>query len=205
MKTNPLFIVAVIALITAIFSLTACQSPPEKQFPLSTWEHQDIIVFNLGALEIDTKATPKIDPPYVGYLFPLSPLDAARNWGNQRLAVNGDNNLLRYTILEATAIETALEVDQSLEKYFTDEQSERYDVRIVVELSIINEKKINQEHGILARVRAHANQSRTVPQGIKLAEREQIWFEMVETAMNTLNSHLEKEIRSKLAKYVSEN
>ncbi len=189
-------------LITATFGLTACQGPSEKKFPLITWTHMDAIAFNLGALEINTATEQKIDPPYVGYLFPVSPLDAAQSWGRQRLAVTGDQGLLRYTILEATAIETALEVDQSFEGYFTDEQSERYDVTIVVELAIINEKQIDQEKAILARLRAHAQQSRTVPEGITLIEREQIWFEMVETAMKDLNRHLEEEIRAQLKGYL---
>ena len=189
---KPVSVVALTVFITAAFGLAACQGPPEKKFPLITWTHMDAITFNLGALEINTAAPQKIDPPYVGYLFPVSPLDAAQSWGQQRLAVKGDQGLLRYTILEATATETALEVDQSFEGYFTDEQSERYDMTIVVELTIINEKKVDRGKGVLAQLRAHAKQSRTVPEGIKLIEREQVWFEMVEAAMKDLNTHLEK-------------
>ena len=51
-------------------------------------------------------------------------------------------------------------------------------------------------------VKGQAERTRTVPEGVPLARRERVWFELVEALMNDLNGVLDRNIRVHFARYI---
>lgn len=179
-------------------ALSACTTPlPQSRFPEITYKHLPPI--NLDAAEIsveDEYKAPGI-PPNVDHLFPVRPADAALAWGRDRLAAAGAGRRLRYIVREASAIETALKTKEGLTGVLTVDQSERYEMRIAVELQIINDDGRTE-----GTANAQVERSVTVPEDSKLSEREKVWFKMVEDAMKELDAQLEKTIRTVFFQYV---
>jgi len=136
-------------------------------------------------------------PPNVEHLFPVRPATAAMAWGRDRLVATGTGRTLRYIVRDATATETALKTKKGITGVFTDDQSERYELRITVELQIVGDDGRTE-----ATVNAQAERSITVPEDSKLSEREQVWFKLTEDTMKELDAQLEKTIKSVFFQYV---
>ena len=81
--------------------------------------------------------------------------------------------------------------------FVADSQAARYDAKVKIRIEIIN--SLGETEG---RVEAVAQRTRSVPEGITLVEREQIWFELTEQVMRELDVELERTIRQYLGNYI---
>ena len=193
----PRSVFPVSALLGALMLAACATPPPQSRFPEITFKHLPPISMDVSeiSLENDYKA-PGI-PPNVDHLFPVRPADAAMAWGRDRLVAAGAGKRLRYIVRDASAVETPLETKKGLTGVLTVDQSERYQLHIVVELQII------RDDGTTAgTANARVEHSVTVPEDSKLAEREKIWFKLVEDAMKELDAQLEKTIKTVFFQYV---
>ena len=100
-------------------------------------------------------------------------------------------------LVNATVIETALETTGGIQGAFTTDQAARYDATIEMRIEIIN--SLGETVGT---ANAVAKRSQTVPEGITLIERDQIWFELTEQVMRELDVELTTTIKRYLAPWV---
>jgi hypothetical protein len=113
----------------------------------------------------------------------------ARRWAADRIVAAGLQGVARITLVEAAVIETALDTTSGLQGAFIEDQAARYDATVKIRIEIIN--SLGETEG---RVEAVAKRTRTVPEGITLVEREQIWFDLTEQVMRELDTELEHTI-----------
>ncbi len=104
--------------------------------------------------------------------------------------------VLRYIVREASVTETALETETGVTGLLTTDQAERYEARIVVDLQILDGRRVE------ATANAEARRFITVPEGISLKERERVWYDLTKNTMQDLNKQLEETIRSAFFPYV---
>jgi len=179
-------------------ALAACTTPlPQSRFPQITYKHLPPINLDVAEISVEDEYKAPGIPPNVDHLFPERPADAAMAWGRDRLVAAGTGRRLRYVVREASATEAALETEKGLTGVLTVDQSERYELRIVVELQIINDDGRTE-----GTANAQVERSVTVPEDSKLSEREKVWFKMVEDAMKELDTQLEKTIKTVFFQYV---
>ena len=101
------------------------------------------------------------------------------------------------TIREATATEARLPLKKGVTGAFTTDQEWRYDaiVDIAVEVSDLDRQRS-------ARANAGAKQTRTVGEDASLADREKVWFDLVEQLMKRFDATFEAQIRKDLAAFI---
>ena len=180
--------------VTAI--VAACQPPPSYENEPFSFAALPPLVFDLGGIEVvERGSTPH--PSDVEHLFPTPPAVAARLWAEDRLRTSGTLGLLRVTIEEASARITPLATNEDLEGLFTEEQVERLDVRLRVTIEAIDES--GQVNGSAT---ADTRRSRTLLEGITLAERERVYDEVVRALLHDYNTSQEKAIRQYLRLYL---
>ena len=180
--------------VTAI--VAACQPPPSYESEPFSFAALPPLVFDLGGIEVvERGSTPH--PSDVDHLFSTPPAIAARLWAEDRLWTSGNVGLLRVTIEEASARITPLATNEDFEGLFTEEQAERLDVRLRVTIEAIDES--GQVNGSAA---ADARRSRTLLEGITLAERERTYDEVVRALLHDYNASQEKAIRQYLGLYL---
>ncbi len=188
------------ALLLPLFMVAACQTPPPPQkFPELTWAHMDPYVFNVGKVEVVSRFTAPLRAPHVEHLLPFTVQAAAMNWGRDRIQAGGEGGgAVTVTILDASTVEVPLEKEkEGVEGYFTDKQSERYDMTVKVKI------KVRSATGLsTGSVTAHAVRTQTVAEDITLDERERVWFTMIESLMQELNATLEASIAKHLGKFL---
>jgi hypothetical protein len=185
-------------LLPALAALAACDTPPMRQsFATLTFQDRPQIRLDVAQIEIVQAYKAPGVVPNVDHLFPQKPADVAAAWGRDVLRAVGQRGMATYTIVDASATETALSRSGGLTQVFRTEQSDRYDLHIEVKLDIGNP--------LLAKtgqVTAAVNRSQTVAEDMTLNQREAVWFQMTESAMRELDQKLEAAIREKLAAFV---
>ena len=185
-------------LVPSLALLAACDTPPMRQsFATLTFQDRPPIRLDVAQIEVVQAYKAPGAAPNVDHLFPQKPAEVAAAWGRDVLRAVGQRGMATYTIVDASATETALPRSGGLTQVFRTEQSDRYDLRIAVTLDIGNP--------LLAKtgqVTAAVNRSQTVAEDMTLNQREAVWFQMTESAVRELNQELEAAIRDKLAPFV---
>lgn len=188
--------IAILSCLGAI--LAACTTVATAPgFPDLTYSHLPPLRLDVSSIEIVDAYSPPLREPNVEHRSPAQPATAATRWAQDRLVAAGNRGKRAvYTVKDASIIETKLEPTKGLKGVFTKDQSERYDAKLAVELTIFD--ATGSQRG---RATATATHSRTVPENVTLNERERIWFQMVEGMMADLNRELEKAINQSLSPF----
>jgi hypothetical protein len=181
------------------FLLAACSNapPPAAAYPEITFVDRGPIVLDVGTIEIRSSFEPSFADPDVEHLFPIPPQRAAERWARDRLVAHGGGRLAIYDVKTARVVEKALRGTGGVAGLFKSDQEARYTAVLEVELSIV-EPDFRQAGFVTAK----AERVRTVEEGVTLAERETIWFEMTRQLMADLDPVLERNIRTSLGTFV---
>ena len=182
----------------ALAALAACDTPPMRQsFATLTFQDRPPLRLDVAQLEIVDAYKAPGTAPHVDHLFPQKPADVAVAWGRDVLRAVGQRGMATYTIVDASATQTALPRATGMTQMFKTEQSDRYDLHIEVKLEVGNPLLASTGY-----VTASANRSQTVAEDMTLNEREAVWFQMTESAMRELDDKLEAAIRKDLSAFV---
>jgi hypothetical protein len=185
-------------LLPTIALIAACDTPPMRQtFPTLTFQDRPPIRLDVAQIEIINAYKAPGHAPNVDHVFPQKPEDVAAAWGRDVLQAVGERGMARYTIIDASVMETELPRSTGLTQVFKTEQSDRYDLHIEVKLELGN--PLLATTGVAT---ASAKRSQTVAEDMTLNQREAVWFQMTESAMRELDQKLEAAIRDKLRVFV---
>jgi hypothetical protein len=184
----------------AVAALTGCTkpAPPSAQFADITFQQFPRFSFAVGRIEIVREYVPPGSPPHVDHQFPVPPLQMAERWARDRLVATGGPGELRYVIKRASVVETQLPRTTGIRGAFTNDQTQRYEAVVEVEIEVRNER--GYRDGI---VTARAERRQTVLEDVSLAERERIWFTMTEALGRDLNQEIERNVQVGLARFLS--
>lgn len=187
-------------LAAAVVPLAACttDAPPPRAFPELRFTQQAPLVFGTQGPEVVSRFTPPLADPHVEHLMPLPPEKAIRTWAADRLQATGvGNNVLRLIINNASVTETPLGTKGGVSGFFTDQQELRYDARADVVVQVVS-----PDGRVLAEAVSNVWRSRTLNQKASLAERERLWFRLVESLMQDLDSQLSTGLRQYFRDYL---
>jgi hypothetical protein len=177
--------------------LTGCPGPQGPKYPAITFTHLPPMEFNVAEIKVVTKYRPPMRDPNVDHIFPVPPLNAVERWVKDRLRATGSQGSLTITILDASAIETKLELTGGIKGALTKEQSERYDVAVSVE--IMGEHPVGK---LSANASARITRGTTVREDATVNDREETWYNMTKTLMADFNLTMETEIRRNFKKFL---
>ena len=186
------------ALAIALIALSGCSTPvAQKQFPEITFHHLPPIRLDVARIDYTPRYVAPVNSPNIGHEFPTPPVVAAERWIADRLVAVGSRGTAVVTIREAFATETRLPLKKGVTGAFTTDQEWRYDAQVDIAIEVSDPDAQRS-----ARANAGAKQSRTIGEDASLADREKLWFELVEQLMNRFNGTFEAQIRQDLAAYI---
>jgi hypothetical protein len=184
--------------VAAALLAAACEVPaPEHIFPALSYAHQPTQRLDVAAVEIVDDYVPPLAKPNVEHEFPVTPAGAAARWGADRIAVAGAEGKARFVIVEAAVRETTLEKRRGVVGAFYVDQEYRYDGVLEVMVEVRSPRGFRN-----AFATARASYSRTVPEDITVNDRMQVFYEITEALMRSLDTELEQNIRQHLAPYL---
>ncbi|WP_448206064.1 hypothetical protein [Azospirillum sp. sgz302134] len=182
----------------AALALSACQSTPPRPAPRPIdFSNFGPIVLNAGSIDVVDAHRPS-GGTHVEQRAAVPPAEAVRRWASERLQAGGGPGRVRVTIRDASIIETQLAKTGGVKGYFTNDQAQRYDGRIEVEVS----GEVPGETSFRGMTKATVTHSTTVPENISLADREATFQEITRRMMDDLNARLDAGIRKDLGAMV---
>jgi len=185
---------------TAALALAACQStPPRVSTQPIGFTQFGPIVLNAAAIDVVDSHRPG-GGKHVEQSSPTPPAEAVRRWAAERLQAGGRQGAVRVTIRDASIIETQLATTQGVKGYFTNDQAQRYDGRIDVEIT--GEAPIAGGGSFRGVTKATVTGSATVAENVSLADREATLQDLTRRMADQLNARLDAGIRKDLAPMV---
>jgi len=176
--------------------LGACETPVEgRNFPQISFSHQAPIRLDVAQLEVEKPQPRPMSPENIEHELPVSPEAAAERWARERLKPVGNRGVVVVSIEEASFTETKLKRTGGIKGVFTTDQAESYDAKLRMSVKISDLRG----EGV---ARATASRRQSVREDITLAQREKIWFKMVEGLIRDLDKELEKQIRAYLGQFI---
>ncbi|HEY0834723.1 MAG TPA: LPS assembly lipoprotein LptE [Azospirillum sp.] len=200
MPTRRSFLLTATAAVS--LALAACQStPPRVSTQPIGFTQFGPIVLNAAAIDVVDNHRPMGGGgKHVEQSAPTPPAEAVRRWTAERLQTNGRPGRVRVTIRDAAIIETQLPKTGGVQGYFTNDQAQRYDGRLEVEVS--GESSSPDGSSFRGVTKSTVTASATVAENVSLADREATLQELTRRMADQLNARLDAGIRKDLAPMV---
>ena len=187
-----------VAALAALIVLLGCESGVDiPKYPEITFGHLPMLGLNVARIEVVDEYQAPLQPPHVDHVFPIPPERALERWQKDRVVAKGASGVARYTIMDASATETALPTTGGVTGAFRKEPAERYEAKVSAKLEVFDEQGFRR-----AFATAQASLARGIIEGATLNEREELWFKLTEDLMQTFNAEFEKNIREHLGGYL---
>ncbi len=184
----------------ALLLLTACQSnAPLQRFAPPSFTKYTPINLEVSNIEVIDEYQPPMRAPNVDHFFATTPGEAMHIWVRDRLRAVGRERTAQVIIKDASVIETSLAKTPGFKGAFTNDQAQRYDARLEVEIRIYGTGGALSE----ANINAVATRSQTVAENASVAERERVFNSMMNELMDSVNAELEKNIYQYFGNYIS--
>jgi polyhydroxyalkanoate synthesis regulator phasin len=183
-----------IAAVTVLL-LAGCESDvPKRSFPDIGFLHKAPYKLDVATIEVEKQPVAP-DAGNVVHELPVT-LDAvAEKWARQRLTAAGANGRAVVKIEKASVVEENLKKTGGLRGVFTTDQTQRYTADLAMSLSLSN------DHG-QGTVQASARKIRTIAEDATLAQREKLWFEMVEALAREVDDEMDRQITAHLTEFL---
>ncbi len=183
--------------LVAIVGLSACATEPAPKFPELTYTHLPPIVLGVAEVRVINNFAPDASRAHVENRMPVSPSTALSAWARDRLQANGVSGTAIFTIDDASVIEVPLPRTKGLTGAFTKDQAQRYDVRIRATLQLEGVPRVTQ-----AFAESVVTRSQTVREDVSLNDRNQIFFDLTESALRDFDPAMASSIQQHLGAFV---
>lgn len=179
--------------------VAACSTPDQSEsYPDVTFAHLNKL--NVDAARLDVKLVYKapLRSPNVEHLSPLSFQTAINTWASQRFGTNvNSGNSISILIKEGSITEKPLPLSTGLSGAIKKEQQFEYESVLDVEVQILG-----PDGATRGDVTSRVWQRRTIGEGTSEYEKRMVWLELVEGAINELDTQLERRFRQDLSAYI---
>lgn len=185
--------------VAVALALGGCETQAElPNYAAITFAHRKSIRVRVGNVVARTTFVKPLKAPNVEHDFPVDLGETAERWARDRLAAEGGDGTITYTVLDASVIETPLEKTDGITGLVTADQSERYEgtIKVLVEAA-------DATTGQTAETEVSVKRSVTIPEDATFNEREKVWYQLTEKLMADLDRQLEAAIRKHMSDFVS--
>lgn len=190
--------VLVVVSVGAVLAACAGDGPPPRSFPQLGWDHLPPFEFATNGPQITESFSNPNQEPHVEHLMPVPPSQAMRIWVGDRIRATGaGTETLRLDIREASVVEKPLPTKSGVTGFFTNEPEVRYEGRATVALQVLD-----PSGRVEAEVTASTWRTKEILEKASLAQREQMWFDLVEAMVNDLDSQLSQGIPQYLGRWM---
>lgn len=184
------------ALTLGALLLGGCDTPvPSRSFPDISFAHKTPFNLDVATIEVEKLPATAPDKGTIVHELPVSLTSVAEKWARQRLKAVGQSGVAIVKIEKATVVEQGLKKTGGVRGAFTTDQTERYVGDLQMSVSITDNRG-------QALARAGSSRIRTIAEDATLAEREKLWFDMVEKLARGTDAEMEKQIPDHLANYL---
>lgn len=176
--------------------VAACETAvPARTFPEISFAHQPPINLDVASVEVENKPETPSAAGAVVHELPVTLSSVAERWARERLKPVGTRGTAIVRVEKASVIEEKLKKTEGIRGAFVTDQTERYVGEMQMSITIADDRG-------QATARAEARRARSIAEDASLADREKLWFELVETVARETDKVFEQQIRTYLTSYL---
>jgi hypothetical protein len=195
---QPIRLIFIVFVTTIAGFLASCETqPPQLSLPEMSFAHLPAFKLDAARVELASEYTSPMAPPHVEHQVPASPDSALRRWARDRLTAGGMAGVARFTIIEASVVESDLPVTKGITGAFTKDQARRYTAVVDAKVELFDDRGFRR--GIAT---SRSSLSRTLPEGITLNERDKALYTLVEDLMKSFDEQMSANIRQYLSAFL---
>lgn len=188
----------IISLVLSLGVAACSTSEQPETYPKVTFSHLNTLNVDAARLDIKLLYKAPLRTPNVEHLSPLSFENAVNTWASQRFETNlSSGNSIAILIKEGSITEKTLPISTGLSGAIKKEQQFEYESVLDVEVQIIG-----PDSSVRGDVTSRVWQRRTIEEGASDYEKRLLWLELVEAAVNELDTQLERRFRQDLSAYI---
>lgn len=187
--------------VAAAAALSACQNAPVRPAPRPVdFTSFGPIVLNAATVDFVDATRPAGGVVHVEQRAATPPLEAMRRWTAERLQTAGRAGVVRVTVRDASIVEVPLPKTGGVKGYFTNDQAQRYDGRMEVEVA--GEAPVSGGGSFRGTTKAIATYSISVAENATLYDREATISDVSRRLAEDINARLDAGIRKDLGAMV---
>lgn len=177
--------------LTAVFVLAACAPPklPEPPNLVFSGGPQFVLPAEQAAVDIVEQYEPPRRAPNVEHEFRLLPVEIARAWARDRLAVKPGDGIVRLTIEEASVVTEALPAKKGL---FRNDPDRQFTGTLRVRLDYVGIAG-SASAAVVAKV------TKTLHQKDTLLEQEETYYALIEQLAQAFQAEMDESVRKHFA------
>jgi hypothetical protein len=183
----------VLVLMALVFVAACTMTSASRPQPRFAYKQYPATRINVANIEVRENYTMPMQAPNVEHLMPLPMPQAIGDWARSRFVATGATGTMVITIQQANVLRKDLPRTDGVKGWFTVDQAERYDSRVVVEFSVDGIAN-HSGSGVV-----NATRGQTIGENASIQERDQAWTRMSETLMTDLDAATQKLLQDRMA------
>ena len=188
-------VTGVVALVVVMLAACATVGPPAAR-PTLTFANQPPLNLDVAQIRLAKRYVPPLAPPHVEHLMPVAPGAGVERWVLDVPRAVGRSGVAEVIIKEASVREVDLKTTGGLRGLLTNDQAQRYDARLVVDLRIDD-----PAGGRLGEVRVVVTRSQSAAEDISPNQREALWFRLAEALLRDFALSMDRQVKTDLPQF----
>jgi hypothetical protein len=189
---------SVVLCLFVILALAGCGAPPSSsRSPELTFANLQPVALNVAKIEVRDDYKPPLKEPNVEHLFQTPLYAAAENLLKKQLAAAGHDDILRVIITDASVMRESLPMTKGFWGAFTHQPAERLKARVVVRFELASPQAPDI---VIRHIELTAKRTKTLMDGLSIADRDNAYFSLTEDMMNDLNGGLTTMVKNSFGK-----
>lgn len=186
--------IATLGAFLAVIAVAACTvAPPQRPKPNFAYKQYPTTVLNVAEIQVIEAYNPPMRAPNVEHMMPQSLNAAVAEWARTRFRAGGAEGVVTITIQDASVIGQDLNRTDGVKGWFTVDQAERFDAKVLVEMKVEGIALGSTGSGTV-----RVERGQTVAENISILERDRAWTTMSETIMLDLDAGTQQMLQNRL-------
>ena len=175
-------VTGVVALVVVMLAACATVGPPAAH-PTLTFANQPPLNLDVAEIRLAKRYVPPLAPPHVEHLMPVAPGAGVERWVLDVPRAVGRSGVAEVIIKEASVREIDLKTTGGLRGLLTNDQAQRYDARLVVDLRVV------------------VTRSQSAAEDISPNQREALWFRLAEALLHDFALSMDRQVKTDLPQF----
>ena len=174
--------------------LAACAiTPPERPNPNFAYKQYPPTVLNVAQIDVVEAYTPPMRTPNVEHMMPHPLPSAVAEWARTRFRAGGSDGVVTITIQDASVIAQDLNRTSGVKGWFTVDQAERFDAKVLVEMKVDGVALGSTGSGTV-----RVERGQTIAENVSIMDRDRTWTSMSETILLDLDAGTQQMLQNRL-------
>ena len=183
----------ILTILAAVVMLASCtMDAPVRPIPRFSYKQYPATNVNVASVEVREDYRMPMQNPNVEHLMPLPLPQAVADWARSRFRATGTAGTMVITIRQASVSAKGLPTTEGVRGWFTLDQAERYDAKLLVEFNVEGTGDRAGSGDV------NLTRGQTMGENASIQDRDRAWTNIEEALLTDLDASTQKVLQERL-------